>query len=217
MANESQMINQQMRQTRADLNEKLQTLERQVAGTIDDVSRTVDSVREAVQDTVQNVRGSVTEGVQAVKDTFDIERQTQCHPWAMLGGSIALGYFGGCLLSKTKSSHPNGRREYSVVQTNGLTEPCRGVSAQETRGFSTEQKESDGWLEKLGEKFETEINELKGLAIGSSLAVLRDVIAESVPPQLGPKVVELIDHITVKLGGDPIQGPLLTPPHSERH
>src|SRR5262249_47399987 len=98
MANEPEVIQRQMHETRAALKDKLETLERQVTGTIQDVSATVENVKDAVNETVQIVRGSVSEGARAVRDAFDIQHQTQRHPWLMLGAAMAVGYVGGSIL-----------------------------------------------------------------------------------------------------------------------
>src|SRR5581483_1545720 len=41
-------------------------------------------------------------------------------------------------------------------------------------------------------------------------AVLREMIAESVPRSLSEQVKELVDGVTVKLGGRPLAGPLVS-------
>jgi hypothetical protein len=68
--------------------------------------------------------------------------------------------------------------------------------------------EEHGLFSELGEKFESEINKLKGLALGTMLGALRDVVASSAPPHIGPQLAEIIDSATVKLGGQPINGPV---------
>jgi len=65
-------------------------------------------------------------------------------------------------------------------------------------------------LSELGETFKTEITKLKGLALGTMLGVVRDMVTSSAPPQLGPELAEVIDSLTVKLGGKPIEGPVLS-------
>ena len=66
-----------------------------VHGAADAVAQTVDNVKDAVHDTVANV-----------KDTFDLRHQVERHPWAMVGGSIALGFVGGYLLVRHGAAQP---------------------------------------------------------------------------------------------------------------
>jgi hypothetical protein len=200
MANESEVINQQMRETRAALTDKLETLERQVTGTIHEVSQTVENVKGAVHETVQNVRGSVSEGVEAVKSTFDLKLQTQRHPWAMFGGSVAVGCLGGYLLGK-------GDRGASRRSTPASQE---GVAHPNGRPGGGRQP---SWIDQITETFRPELNQLKEIAIGSALSLVRDVVVRSLPEELAPKVAEVVDNVTGKLGGQPVRGPVLEPQH----
>src|ERR1043165_10251918 len=71
----------EMHDTRASITEQLQTLEQQVVDSVQGTATAVEQTAEAVHETVENV-----------KDTFDLRLQVRLHPWAMVGGSIALGY-----------------------------------------------------------------------------------------------------------------------------
>lgn len=216
-----EVIRHQMLETRASLAEKLETLEQQVVGTVQSatnaVADTVESVTEAVQETVEMARSSVHGTVEAVKETFDLPRQVRAHPWVMFGGSVALGYASGCLLARTRpatdrrylkaapslstlaASHPGSERD------GGLAGSEAAASWEATASLSGR----DGLLDELGERFKGELTQLKGLALGTMLGVVRDVVANSAPPQLGPELAQIIDSATVKLGGRPIKGPVL--------
>jgi hypothetical protein len=58
----------------------------------------------------------------------------------------------------------------------------------------------------LAEKFEPEIAQLKGLAIGAALSIVRDLVSRSLPEQARQSLAETVDGFTTKLGGKPIQG-----------
>src|SRR5262249_33716854 len=92
----------------ASLAEKLETLEQQVVGTVQNatsaVSDSVECVKDAVQETVDRAKTSVYDTVEAVKDTFDVTRQVREHPWLMMGGSVALGFASGYLLNRAGST-----------------------------------------------------------------------------------------------------------------
>jgi len=102
MENETDVIRNQMLETRTSLTEKLEALEEKVVSTVQDttesVTETVQSVTEAVQDTVSNVSESVQDTVESVKSTFDISKHVESYPWAMFGGAVMLGYLGGRML-----------------------------------------------------------------------------------------------------------------------
>jgi len=96
MAEQPEIIKQQMEETREALSEKIGALEdhvlNTVQGTTQAVSATVEKVADAVQSTVSSVKEEVGKSVESVKRTFDLRRQMDEHPWAMLAGSVALGY-----------------------------------------------------------------------------------------------------------------------------
>src|SRR5438552_13806212 len=151
MAHEpEEVIKHQMLETRASLAEKLETLEQQVVGTVHNATS-------AVTDTVASVKGAVQDTVEAVKDTFDLPRQVREHPWIMLGGSIALGYTGGCLLKQLESS---GRREDAGAALNGPAFGARsgpgrdgGVSSrmEEASRAATTAAAAPGLFDELGQ------------------------------------------------------------------
>ena len=128
---ESEVIMDNMEETRKDLADKLEQLEKKVTGTVDSVAHlvekvpetvdtvketiteTVSNVRETVHDTVEAVKGTVKDTVGAVKETmaetvesvkgfFDIPHQVDRHPWLMMSGSVLLGYVGGRLLTPSR-------------------------------------------------------------------------------------------------------------------
>jgi ElaB/YqjD/DUF883 family membrane-anchored ribosome-binding protein len=215
-----EVIKHQMLETRASLAEKLETLEQQVVGTVQSatnaVTDTVESVKEAVQETVEMAKSSVHETVEAVKETFDLPRQVRSHPWVMFGGSVALGYVSGCLLGRARSGAELGYVETGPSLSTLATRPSSqrdGGLANREAAASTEAAPSftaqHGRLGGLGETFNTELTKLKGLALGTMLGVVRDMVTQSAPPQLGPDLGEIIDSLTVKLGGKPVEGPVL--------
>src|SRR5947209_18377211 len=112
MENEDpEVIRRRMLENRTALTEKLEALENQVMGVASSVTDTVESVKEGVQETVEAVKDTVQETVGNVKDTFDdtvetvkgafnLPRQVERHPWAMLGGAVAVGAVLGVLLRR---------------------------------------------------------------------------------------------------------------------
>lgn len=132
MDSESQVIREQMDQTRASLTDKLEELENKVMGsvqgasnavreTVEEVMHTVESVKETVHDTVETVKGTVQETVDTVKgsvsdtvdtvrETFDIQHQVDKHPWMMMAGATAVGFIAGTLM--TPSHNGNGHHPH---------------------------------------------------------------------------------------------------------
>jgi len=213
-----------MEATRADLANKLETLEQQVmdtvSGTTAAVSETVESVKEAVQETVNAVKGTVHESVASVRNAFDVSLQIDRHPWFFVAGSVALGFFSGVLMEKPRRgtrSSSFGQHRYSSFPTSGVASGpstgrmSEGVSGDGTRSSfagTTEGWSAPGLLGSLASEFSTELNKLKSLAVGAGLGLVRDAVAQAVPEGLKPRVSEVMDSLTTKLGGDVVNGPL---------
>jgi len=220
MAHEpEEVIKHQMLETRASLAEKLETLEQQVVGTVHGatsaVTDTVECVKEAVQQTVELAKTSVQDTVDAVKDSLDLSRHVCEHPWVMLGGSVAVGYAAGYLLNHAEGSG-TGADLGRVPSLSTLVAPPgaegNGVSSRTAEMAPTvtpPASTSQSLLGELGQTFEGELNQLKGLALGTLLGVVRDMITSAAPPQIGSQVADIINSATLKLGGQPIHGPVL--------
>lgn len=116
MAEEPDVIREQIEETRTSLTEKLETLEGQVR-------ETVQSAKATVEDTLETVKSSVQNTVESVKQTFDLSYQVDRHPWAMTGGSFVVGFLLGNYLE--------GRR-----QTREVRPPQTTASPQSNGGQS---------------------------------------------------------------------------------
>jgi ElaB/YqjD/DUF883 family membrane-anchored ribosome-binding protein len=202
-------IQEEIEATRSDLTDKLVALEHKVRETMAEaksaISDTIGSVKHAVESTICSVENSVHGAVVSVKGSLDIGRQVDRHPWAMLAGAVAAGFVTGRLLDKPTTrqtvSHP-------VVA-------CSPPNGNGRHGDSASfPKERAGLLSELGDRFGPEIDQLKGLAIGSVMSLAREFIKDAVAPALAPELERVIDGVTSKLGGKPIHGELW--PHGDR-
>lgn len=226
MDHESEVIKHQMEETRTALTEKLETLEQQVVSTVHSttsaVADTVEAVKEAVHDSVEMVKGSVEETVETVRETLDLSCQVQRRPWTMMAGSVLFGFVAGSLLGRAEQERlrlvrqgqlrsepdvsPRGGSRFEGSGRFNFTEPAAPTNG--TRATESESAVSH-WMGEVGNTFEKEINKVKGLAIGTLVGVVRDIITPSVPDQLKPDLEDVMNSITVKLGGQPIRGPIL--------
>jgi ElaB/YqjD/DUF883 family membrane-anchored ribosome-binding protein len=230
MDNEAEMIEHKMREKRDDLTKKLEQLEQQVVETVQSttsaVTDTVENVKDVVSETVETVKGTVEETVDTVKKTFDLRAQVENHPWLMLGGSVAVGFVAGRLL---EGLMPPSRATWSDalpppssggVQTNGGARSYRYAEEPPARTASASASESSvgNWFGALTEQFAPEIGKLKGMAVGTLLGLVRDMVKQSLPQELGGRLSEMIDDVTQKVGGEPFKGPVapeLTSPEEE--
>jgi len=206
MADHTEVIRKEMQETRSHLADKLEALETQVSETVQSTTTMVSETVEAVKETVGNVTATVQETVQAVGDTFNVRRHTERHPWMVFGGSVALGCLAAHLLKRQPGETPT-RNGHAVstpeVRATVETRPREAEAASQ----ATTRSESSG----AGEKswFRDTMSRLGGLAVGSMMGVVRDLAVTGLPGVLGKRVAEEVDHLTPKLGGEIIQGPVI--------
>jgi len=201
MDKEEEQIQQQMAETRASLTEKLETLEQKVVGTVEEattaVSETVDVIKDSVQGTVTAVNETVKESVETVKDWFDVSAHVQEHPWLMVGGSVAVGYCMGAILSKAPQGHaPSAISNYPV----GMQSLSNSGTREERPSMAGTQTPIKSALS----AWAPEIDKLKGLALGVLFGTARELITSSVPEHVGKHLKEIFDSVTRKAGGEPM-------------
>jgi ElaB/YqjD/DUF883 family membrane-anchored ribosome-binding protein len=190
MENETDVIRQQMLETRTALSEKLEALQEQVLTTVEDTTKTVtdtvQTVQDAVTDTVSTVSETVQDTVDTVKETFDVTEQVQKHPWLMVGGAVALGYLGGRLL--------NGASTQGFPQAVTSNGHVPSGSAPPSR---------PAWLESLAGPV---LEQVRELAVGALAGVAADLIRQHVPPDFRPHLEEMTSNIASALGAKPLHG-----------
>jgi ElaB/YqjD/DUF883 family membrane-anchored ribosome-binding protein len=216
MDSKPEIIRQQMEETRTALTQKLETLEDKVVSTVQEatsaVTDTVDNVKDAVNETVTSVKDTVQDTVASVRDTFDIERQVQRRPWLMFGGSVVLGYVAGRLLLRgttQRRAGPQARLDRIVGSQAPAMNGSHAAAPLAQTSTQSEAVNEPGLFSTLVEQFQPEIAKLKGMAIGTALGAVRDLVTHAVPDQMKDQVTEMVDNVTVKLGGQPVRGPVL--------
>jgi len=208
MDKEEEQLQLQMAETRASLSEKLETLEQKVVGTVEDattaVNETVDVIKESVQGTVAAVNETVKDSVETVKesmetvkDWFDVSAHVREHPWAMVGGSVAVGYCLGTVLGKTQQNPVSAPAPYTPYRAENY---ANGGSREET----PRAPEAPSALQSALSNWKPEIDKLKGLALGVLFGTVREMIASSVSQHVGEQLKDVFDSATRKVGGEPI-------------
>jgi ElaB/YqjD/DUF883 family membrane-anchored ribosome-binding protein len=183
--------------TRSVMVDKLVALEGRVMDTVHGAQETVEHSIQMARDTVATV-----------KRNFDIKYQVEQHPWAMVGGCFVAGLaLGGLCLSE----RPRSRQTPKRLAGNG--QPLAGSP----RRFAEQGSEdsSDGTAPAprpypmaadrpgfLGQ-FHEEIDQLKGMAIGYLMGLVRDSIKDAVP-QLASQIDDVMNRVTTKLGSKPV-------------
>jgi ElaB/YqjD/DUF883 family membrane-anchored ribosome-binding protein len=231
MDQKSDVIKEQMAETRVSLTDKIEKLEDTlkedvqtalhtatdtVENVTEKVEETVETVKEAVEGSVEAVKETVQETVASVKEAFNLRHHVQRHPWAMLGGAVVVGFLGGRLLGRAQRWRQRQQRrdEHLFPRPGTAVAKAPMPTSAPARAFEAEperqpQEQKASWLGSLGETFGEELSQLKGLALGATFGVLRDLLTASVPEQLKPQLTDVMNNFTTKLGGRVFQGPLL--------
>jgi ElaB/YqjD/DUF883 family membrane-anchored ribosome-binding protein len=198
MASEPEVteIHQEIDQTRADLAQKVEELEEKVRDT-------VLSATENVGDTIETVTTTVQQTVDTVKRTFDLNYQMQQRPWTLIGGCVLAGFLIGALVSRGRPSRGRSR-----VSSYPDYAPASERSLASSAAAEPAASQGPGFLSGLMEQFGPEIDKIKGAAIGYLVGMARDSIKEALP-SLGQQIEEVTNSVTTKLGGEPVEGPVM--------
>jgi len=232
MEDQAELIMKEMEDTRTSLTEKLETLEHQIsekvqagadvverttetaAQIVESVKDTVQGVTDKVEETVSKVTDKVGESVHAVASTFDLKIQTERHPWAVVGLATAAGFALSTLMSRRPQFQTSTQPSQAVRGKHGKGANGHGTSTTRTPA-PTEKKSNPlkGLLEQ--EWVRDQLTRLKGLALGTMLSMVRDMVKESIKGPVGERIAEEIESFTSHVGAEPIRGPVLERPEGE--
>jgi ElaB/YqjD/DUF883 family membrane-anchored ribosome-binding protein len=226
-----EVIRRRMEETRASLAEKIEVLEQKVTNTVEEatsavsetvheakeaVHETVETVKETVASTVEKVKGTVSATVESVKEAFDLSAHVRNHPWTMFGGSVAVGFLGGMLMGPSQRRQPAPHEPVGTeFAPQFAAEPEYEASSGWTGAAAEPHREQHSWWHWLNSTFGSEIEKLKGLAVGTMGGVVRDLVGQALPEHLKPMVTDLINNVTSKLGGETIHGRIVPEPSSD--
>jgi len=232
--NELEVIRDQMEETRTSLADKLETLEAQVRDTVQSateaVASTVENVKETVQETVGTVQETVSSTVESVKSTVDAVSDTvstaagkldprqyvESNPWAAVGAAVGVGFLGGLLVggsSSSSSSHAAQQPRWTPAPPPPPS-PAPPASSASPGGSSGLLDAAKGLLSSNG-PFGDAISKIEGLAVGTLMGYLREMVSTSAPEMWKKDLAGVLDNITTKLGGKVIHHPDLKPSPKE--
>jgi len=220
--NEPKLIRDQMQETRTSLTEKIEALESQVSSTVQSATAAVTETVESVKSSVSNTVDSVKEGVEStvstvkesVKDAFDLPGHVDRHPWLAMAGSVAVGFAAGKVLNGLVGGRGEGRetpRAYSAFSEALPPKQREAVSNGHGRGSQEKEPSSEGGLlSGLANAFGAELGTLKGLGLSAVAGIVRDLVTQSVPGEIGGRLREWMDDMTKKMGAKPLSEPLIS-------
>jgi uncharacterized protein YoxC len=191
MDDTTEVIRQQMEETKSQISDKLVSLENQVSDTVQSTGSAVNATVEAVQETVETVTEAVQDAVQSVSNAFDLQRQIERNPWLILGGAAVLGYLAFEFITGAAKKSP---------------QPSEFVPQSPTSGNNTSDRDARQAAESaaataaaLAAAYESGRNssswhQLNGVAIGALIDVVQNIATLAVPP--------LVEHLTGQHPGD---------------
>jgi len=215
-----------MEETRASLADKLEALESQVRDTVqtatDAVSSTVGGVKEAVSsvtetvetvsekvtETFDDVKDKVTETVHSVAEALDVGRYVENNPWTAVGVSVAVGFAAGALLPSV------GQLAHGAPSGSTTPTPPSGAYGA---GAATGPSWTSELTSSLGQVWHSASGTLQGLAVGTVLGVVRELLARNVPDEWQGELTRMVDNVTNQLGGKPMKGDWLNELLAGRH
>jgi len=110
--------------------------------------------------------------------------------------------------SQGSQDYGNGHhRQSSGVQSgSGVQSPSQPSTSSMQAMRQSSSCATTSWLHSLSEAFAPSIEKLKGLAIGASLGVARDIAMQSAPGGITNELRDIFDNLTTSLGGKPMKG-----------
>lgn len=187
MDHELEVIRDRMEETRSSLANKLETLETQVRETVEGAS-------EAVTSTVEGVK----EVVDTVSETLDFGAYIKKHPWVAVGTAVAAGFCVAQIMGPSREAEPQQKPAPPSPPAPG---PHRNGSHQETAAEKTQDEED--WTAALGSVWETATGTIQGLAVGTLMSFVRDLVTQSLPEEWKGDLGRMVDDVTTQLGGRP--------------
>jgi len=188
MENDTEVIRQQMADTRRALSDKVEAVENLVASAVKEttqtVTETVANVTHTVEDTVHHAADAVSDTVDSVKEALDLSACVENHPWMAMAGSVALGYTLGYLLGPAES-YPS-RQAWTAP-----TPPAPPEAPQTSSNLGSF----------LPAAWQPVIDRLKGLAVGTAGGLLGEMLLNAVPESMKQEVSRMIDDTTEAMGG----------------
>lgn len=116
--------------------------------------------------------GTVKTSINTVRDSFDLKLQVRQRPWTIVAGASLLGFLGGL----------HSRRSSNSVQSRPAVGPPRSEPAQVPKSpASSDALSAQGsgppWMHRLGETFQPEFAQLRGIAVAALIQIARELIA----------------------------------------
>lgn len=205
------VIRSQIEETRSSLTEKLETLEAEVKGTVQEAKETVldtfQNAKETVSETIETVKDTVESAKESVKRTFDVSYQVNERPWTMMGISLVAGLATGALVGGSTNTSARVARGMSRASAPPEDQPGYGHASSSASflsgGASTSRK--PGFFDKLTSQLAGEFDQFKDVAVAALVQVVHDM-AQQAAPALRQGVEQMLHQARERFTGQAPQG-----------
>jgi len=187
------MIRTEMDVTRDSLAHKIGELESQVRDTVAGASEAVAATKEGVKEVVDSVSETVTSVKESIKETFDIKKHVEDHPWASLGIAVALGATGGLILGPSRSARAaSPAYDYAPSGYAPATPASAAAAAFDSAPRASAARAEPGLMGSIFSKIQT-------MAITSLVDVVQDMVRQSAPEPWRDGLQDIVKDIAAKL------------------
>ena len=201
MDRELEVIRGDMEETRANLANKLEALETQVRETVSSASETVTTTVEGVKDVVE----TVSDTVGSVTDTLNISKHIEENPWMALGIAVAAGFMASQVLGGGGGQPARQEPAPPPTPTPPAPQPAQDHTQAQQPTHNGVLPSLESLLPDMNGVLGTALTGVSSLAIGTAMGVVREVVANGLPPEWKNELTRLVDQVTTQLGGKPLQ------------
>jgi ElaB/YqjD/DUF883 family membrane-anchored ribosome-binding protein len=187
------------------LGQTVQDVRDTVTSTVETVQSTVANVEETVQSTVENVQNTVSSTVETAREAVGEALNIRKHPLVWLGGSVVAGYLGGRWLHSHNGTHAPATYPAGVYYPPPGSAPAPSVPPPQ------ETAEKSGLMDSVSNLIGGWLDQVKGVGIGASVGLLRDLVAQEAPPNLREQVTEIANNLIKELGGEVLDPNFIDP------
>ena len=187
MDSELEMIRSEMETTRESLAGKIGELESQVRDTVAGATEAVTAAKDGVKEVVEGVSDTVTSVKESIKETFDINKHVENHPWGAFGIAVAVGAAGAFLTGSSKSAPAP-----APTPAPGYVPTSPTPSAFDSTHAASNGKAEPGLMSSVFSKLQT-------LAITSLVDVVQDMVRQSAPEPWRDGLQDIVKDIAAKL------------------
>jgi ElaB/YqjD/DUF883 family membrane-anchored ribosome-binding protein len=180
---ELEMIHGEMEGTRKSLADKLGEVESIIQEKVKEAGDSVTSIVDNVKEFGSSVTESVSSAKETLKETFNIRKQIEDHPWAAVGAAVAVGVAGGIFLG------PSGSHGASAASSGPSYSPPPSPS------YAAAAKGASSVVTSL-------LHNLQGLAVGSLMSFAQDLVNQNAPPAWKDSLTGMVDDLCVQLTGE---------------